>query len=182
MFRISKDSPAYYLTSVPKDRLPVFRTDAIKQIICKAIDEARKSASFLLFAYVVMPDHLHTIVGSDLKPSKVLQFINGITSRRVIQYLKGNAYERSLQKLRHADKRRNYRYSLWDHHPNAKLVPNEEMFLQKVRYVHQNPVRAGLVECAEDYQFSSARIWARRPREDEPLSVDIDQIQWYARR
>jgi len=182
MFRISKDSPAYYLTSVAKDRLPVFRTDKIKQITCDAIDEARKSAGFLLFAYAVMLDHLHTIVGSELKPSKVLQFINGIVSRRVIQYLKDQGHEQSLQKLRHADQRRNYRYSVWDHHPNAKLLPSEEMFLQKVRYVHQNPVRAGLVETAEDYRWSSARIWARRSTEDEPLLIDIDQIHWRSRR
>ena len=182
MFRISKDSPAYYLTSVAKDRPPVFRKDNIKEIVCKAIDEARKSAGFLLFAYAVMPDHLHTIVGSELKPSKVLQFINGIISRRVIQFLKDEGHQRSLEKLRHEDMRRNYRYSLWDHHPNAKLLTSEDVFLQKVRYVHQNPVRAGLVERAEDYQFSTARIWARRPLEDEPLLVDMDQIQWYSRR
>ena len=182
MFRISKDSPAFYITSVAKDRLPVFRKDNIKEIVCKAVDEARESARFLLFAYVVMPDHLHTIVGSDLKPSKVLQFVNGIVSHRLIQYLKEQGQQRSLEKLRHQEMRRNYRYSLWDHHPNAKLVPNEEMFLQKVRYCHQNPVRAGLVERAEDYRFSSARIWARRPLEDEPLLVDIDQIDWYSRR
>jgi REP element-mobilizing transposase RayT len=129
-----------------------------------------------------MPDHLHTIVGSELKPSKVLQFINRIISRRVIQFLKDQCHQRSLEKLRHEYMRRNYRYSLWDHHPNAKLLTSEEVFLQKVRYVHQNPVRAGLVEGAEDYRFSSARIWARRPLEDEPLLVDIDQIQWYSRR
>ena len=182
MFRICKDSPAYYLTSVAKDRLPVFRKDNIKEIVCKAIAEARTSAGFLLFAYVVMPDHLHTIVGSELKPSKVLQYINGIISRRLIQFLKDEGHQRSLQKLRHEDMRRNYRYSLWDHHPNAKLLPNEDIFLQKLRYVHLNPVRAGLVEKAEDYRFSSARIWSRRPLEDEPLLVDIDQIKWYSRR
>jgi len=131
MFRISKDSPAYYLTSVAHNRLPVFRTDALKQITCAAIDEARKSAGFLLFAYVVMTDHLHTIVGSELKPSKVQQFINGITSHRIIQYLKAQGHERSLQKLRHADRGRNYRYSLWDHHPNAKLLLNSKCFCKK---------------------------------------------------
>jgi REP element-mobilizing transposase RayT len=136
----------------------------------------------LLFAYVVMPDHLHTIVGSELEPSRVLQYINGIINRRVIQFLKQGGYEWSLEKLRHAEMRRNYRHSLWDHHPNAKLLPSEEMFLQKVRYVHQNPVRAGLVDRLEDYRFSSARIWANRQLEDEPLLVDIDQIKWYSRR
>jgi len=150
-------------------------------MVAKAIAEARTSAGFLLFAYVVMPDHLHSIVGSELKPSKVLQYINGIVSHRVIQFLKEQGYQSSLEKLRHEVRNRNYRYSLWDHHPNAKLLPNEDMFLQKVRYVHQNPVRAGLVEKANDYRFSSARIWARQPSEAEPLLVDIDQINWYSR-
>ena len=50
--------------------------------------------------------------------------------------------------------------------------------MQKVNYVHQNPVRAGLVSAAEDYRWSSARIWQRRPLEDEPLLLDLDQIQW----
>jgi len=104
MFRISKDSPAYYLTSVAKDRLAVFRKDDFKEIVCKAIAEARKSAGFPLFAYALMPDHLHAIVGSELKPSKVLQYINGIISRRVIQFLKDEGHQRSLEKLRHEDK------------------------------------------------------------------------------
>jgi hypothetical protein len=44
MHTISRDTPALYLTAVAKDRLPVFRTDAIKAIACKALDEARKAA------------------------------------------------------------------------------------------------------------------------------------------
>jgi REP element-mobilizing transposase RayT len=182
MFRISKDSPAHYLTSVAKDRLPTFQTASIKEVVCAALDEARRSAGFLIFAYVVMTDHLHTIVGSELQPSKVLQFINGITSHRVIQYLKDKGYERSLGKLRHADRGRGWKHSLWDHHPNAKRLPTEKIFLQKVRYVHQNPVRAGLVERAEDYRWSSARYWSRKPSEDEPLKVDLDKIVWKSRR
>ena len=181
MFRISKDTPAYYMTSVTKDRLPVFRSDEIKKITCEAIDEARKSAGFLLFAYVVMLDHLHTIVGSELKPSKVLQYINGIVSHRIIDYLKQQGHDRSLEKLRHQDRGRNYRYSLWDHHPNAKLLTSEDVFIQKVNYLHKNAVRAGLVERPEDYRWSSARIWSRKPSEDEPLIVDTDQILWRAR-
>ena len=54
---ISKDDPCLFITAVAKDRLPVFQTDAIKIITCKAIDEARKSCGFLLFAYVIMPVH-----------------------------------------------------------------------------------------------------------------------------
>lgn len=49
-FVVSQDSPVLYITVVTKDRLAVFRTDEMKEVLCRAIDEARKSAGFLLFA------------------------------------------------------------------------------------------------------------------------------------
>jgi REP element-mobilizing transposase RayT len=98
---ISKDNPCLFITAVANHRLPVFKTDAIKKVTCEAIDEARTSCGFLLFAYVLMPDH-----------------------------------------------------------------------------IHQNPVRAGLAERAEDYKWSSARFGKKCPREDEPLKVDIERIVW----
>jgi REP element-mobilizing transposase RayT len=181
MFRICRDTPALYITSVAKNRLPVFRKNALKDLACEALAEARRSAGFWLFAYVVMPDHLHTIVGSELKPAKVVQYINGIMSRRVIDYLKANGHDISLSKLRHDERARGYRHSLWDHHPNTKPLTHEDVFMQKVHYLHQNPVRAGLVERPEEYRWSSARYWLRQPMEDEPLTVDIDQISWWQR-
>jgi hypothetical protein len=51
VFTISRDHPCLYLTAAAKDRLPVFRTDSLKVLACTALDEARKSAGFRLFAY-----------------------------------------------------------------------------------------------------------------------------------
>jgi len=64
MHLISRDSPCYYLTSVTVQRLPVFRTDVIKVVTCRAFDEARNSGEFALYAYVVMPNHFHVITDS----------------------------------------------------------------------------------------------------------------------
>ena len=118
MFRISKDSPVYYLTSAANDRLPVFQKPRLKNIVCNALNEARTSASLLIFAYVIMPDHLHALIGSQRKPSEVLRYVNGISGRRVIDYLKENSFESSLQKLARENGNRQHKYSLWDHHPN----------------------------------------------------------------
>ena len=178
MHVISRDTPALYVTAVAKDRLPVFRTDAIKTISCNALNEARESGGFSIYAYVIMPDHLHAITDGNLKPSEILRYVNGIISRRVIDHLKEHGHNASLQKLRHQTKERAYRYSLWDHHSNVFSITSEDMFMQKVNYIHQNPVRAGLVEKAEDYRWSSARQWKSCPLDDEPLKVDIDQIVW----
>lgn len=178
MIRISKDNPCYYLTSVTNNRLPVFRTEKLKEITAKALNEARNSAEILIFGYVIMPDHYHLITDGKRKPSEVLRFTNGITARRVIDYLKENNFMISLEKLRQETKKREYKYSLWEHHPNAFLLTSETTFMQKINYIHQNPVRAGLAVKAEDYLFSSARIWHKRPLENESLAVDIDKIKW----
>lgn len=179
MFRISKDSPVHYLTSVPLNRLPVFRTTKIKEVMCQALTEARTSATLLILAYVIMPDHLHALIGSERKPSEVLRYVNGIAARRIIDYLKEFEFESSLRKLRRDSGHRQHKYSLWDHHPNVKLITTENALVEKANYIHMNPVRAGLVERLEDYRFSSVRFWQRRPLEDEPIVVDLDQIAWH---
>jgi len=178
MVTISRDTPCLSITSVAHDRLPVFRTDTVKKIVCAALDEARQSGGFAIFAYVIMPDHLHLITEGALKPSDTLRFVNGISSHRLISYLKENNYTISLGKLRDAKKARGHTYSLWDGQSNVLPVFGETFFMQRVNYIHQNPVRAGLVERPEDYLWSSVRCWNRWPREDEPLLMDLDKITW----
>ena len=177
-YQVSRDTPAPFITMVSKDRLQVFQTDAIKTITCNAINEARRSHGFLLFAYVIMPDHMHLLTNQPDKPSTLLRYIKGIVAHRVIEYLKEKDYKVSLEKLRHEEWVRNHRYSLWQQEKNVFSVINESVFMQKVNYIHQNPVKAGFVERAIDYRWSSARFWRRCETDDEPLQVDFDQIEW----
>lgn len=180
-YTISIDTPALFITAVAKDRLLVFQTEKIKRLICEAIDEARISGGFLVFAYVVMPDHVHLLTDAPLKPSQVLQYVKGIAGHRVIEYLKKHHYETSLRKLRHAEWKRNHRFSLWQHDSDVFSVNSDSKFMEKVNYIHLNPVRAGIVERAEDYRWSSVRWWRRAPAEDEPLRVDLNKIVWRRR-
>jgi REP element-mobilizing transposase RayT len=175
--RVSIDTPFYYFTSVAHDRRPIFQTDKLKDIMVAALDEARRSADFLIFAYVIMPDHYHIITDSKREPSDTLRFLNGISAKRILDYLKANAIS-SLEKLKMFEKRRGYKYSVWEHHPDTFLVTSESMLMQKVNYIHFNPVKAGLVEHPNDYLYSSSRIWNRRPLDDEPLRMGLDRIDW----
>ena len=177
-FLISQDSPALYITIVTKDRLPVFRTDHMKEILCRAIDEARQSAGFLLFAYVIMWDHMHLLTNRPSTTSNVLRVLKGITARRLIDYLKENDHSSSLAKLQPQERDRNHRYSLWQTEKNVLPIFSEGMFMEKVNYIHRNPVRAELCERPEEYQWSSARIWQCRPLENEPLLIDNNLIHW----
>lgn len=112
MHRISRDAPCYYLTSVARNRLTVFRTDTIKEIVCKAINEARNSGGFALYAYVIMPDHLHLITDNKLSTKETSRYVNGITARRVIDYLKEKDFQSSLEKLQHQTWAKQHKFSL----------------------------------------------------------------------
>ena len=130
-YRISLDTPSLFITAVGKDRLRIFQTDKIKQITCAAIDEARNSCGFLLFAYVLMPDHIHLLTDAPREPSTVLQYIKGIIGHRVIDYLKKQNFESSLRKLRHVEWKRKHRFSLWQHDSDIFLVTGESKFMEK---------------------------------------------------
>ena len=129
-----------------------------------------------------MWDHLHLLTSRNSTTADVLRYLKGITARRVIDHLKEKGHSSSLAKLEHQERNRNHQYSLWQTERNVLPVFSEGMFMEKLNYIHQNPVRANLCERAEDYRWSSARIWLRRPLEREPLLVDNDFIQWRRKR
>jgi putative transposase len=178
---ISFDTPCHYFTSVTHKRLPIFRTDKMKQILVKALNEARKSSGMHYFAYALMLEHRHIITDGKRKPSDCLRFINGVSAKHVLDHLKQNQLTESLEKLRQFKKKDGSQYSVWEHHSDKFLLTSESMFMQKVNYIHNNPVKEGLVERPEDYLYSSARIWAGRPLNDEPLEMDIKEIKWRQR-
>ncbi len=61
MATINKDTPCLFITTVTRNRLAVFRTDPACGVACGALDEARRSGGFALFAYVMVPEHLRVM-------------------------------------------------------------------------------------------------------------------------
>jgi REP element-mobilizing transposase RayT len=180
MFQVTRDNPAYYLTSVAHNRLPIFQSDAIKKVVCDAFAEACKSGGIMIFSYVIMPDHSHVLTDNAREMKDVLRYLNGISAKRIIDYLKDNGFDSSLAKLRIQQRENRHKHSVYEHHPNALRITGEDAFMQKVNYIHLNPVRSRLVEHPDEYMFSSARLWHGRALENEPLVTDHKQIKWRA--
>jgi REP element-mobilizing transposase RayT len=134
----------------------------------------------MLFAYVIMHDHTHLLTDNAREMKEVLRFVIGISAKRVIDHLKANGHESSLAKLRIQEREDKQKHSVYEHHPNAIRITGEDAFMQKVNYIHLNPVRAGLVDNPDDYLYSSARLWRGKPLENEPLVTDHKKIKWRA--
>jgi putative transposase len=179
MFQISKDNPAFYLTAVTKDRLPIFRPNMLAEVMCSALNKARRSGKFLIFSYVIMLDHLHLVTDSKVDSKDILRLIKGVGSRRIIDHLKENGHIESLEKLKVKHRSDGSDYSVWQRHPNTRLLWSEQMLWQRIQYTHLNPVRAGYVDRPNAWCWSSARIWHGRHLDDEPLEVDRSKIAWH---
>jgi putative transposase len=178
MFLISRATPACYFTCVTHHRLPIFRTEALKQVLCSAWTEAKERHNILIFAYVIMPDHVHLLASADREMADILRLLNGIAARRIIEHLRQNGHEGSLLKLRGGIRERNHRHSVWQHHADSLQIFGEDTFCQKVDYIHLNPVQAGLVNGPLEYRYSSARSWAGASDIEEPLVTDQNMIRW----
>src|SRR5256885_8720520 len=132
MPQVSFNTPFYYFTSVTNDRLPIFRTDELKEILCRALEDSRRSAIMLFFAYVIMLDHFHIITDGKRSPSDSLRYLNGVSARKIIDHLKENGHSSSLAKLKQQTKADGWKYSAWDHHNDKFIITSESMLMQKV--------------------------------------------------
>ncbi len=115
------------------------RQDAIAQIVADALYFASDNLrQFNLHAYVVMPNHVHMLVTPQAPPPEFMRAVKTFTSRQANQLL-GSRGEQ-----------------FWQHESYDHWVRDDEQFQRIVRYIEDNPVRAGLVVTPEDYRWSSA--------------------------
>ncbi len=128
------------------------------ELFCETLFHYQDSQKFLLHAFVVMPNHFHLI----------LTVPEGSTLERAMQFLKGGS---SYQ----AGKLLGVREAIWQKSFVDRRV-RDTAELEKYRnYIHQNPVRAGLVGTADEYRYSSlnpAFVMDELPQRLEPLLRD----------
>ena len=188
---------AHFLTAKTFRNTPYFHDPACACIFCEELEAARARYGFHVFAFVVMPDHIHLLLWWDteklpeLTISKVAWAVKGLSARRIVAYLKGqnrvgegSALAHPRDTLAHPsdalthpgvillsarepeDKphRRNWRYRIWQQGAGYDFnVYTYHKLMQKVNYIHANPVRAGLSVTPEDYPWSSAGNYAGLP-------------------
>jgi REP-associated tyrosine transposase len=147
--------------------------DRTREWFCNALDEARKKHAYQLWAYVVMPEHVHVLVYPGDAPEKMSAFLQAVkepVARKAIRYLKDHASE-WLARVRVTEGRR-VRHRFWQ--PGGgydRNVTSMEALRAMIEYIHANPVRRGLVARAEDWEWSSARWYAGL----RPVKLEMDE-------
>lgn len=151
---------AYFVTTTVCGRMPIFHWDNYCNIIIRNLNFYREAYRFKLLGYVLMPEHLHLIslpVG-ERNISDIMRSFKSYTAKEILEELRREGKRRLLGSFANQAKRgRNQQHQVWMHGFADKNVFCKEFFLQKLDYMHSNPVKRGLVESPTDYKYSSAR-------------------------
>ncbi len=150
----------YHVTARGHERTPIFRDDADREKFLALLSSARRDFGWEIHGYCLMGNHYHLLIETpqgDL--SRGMKALNG----RYAQWFNG----------RH--RRRGY---LLEGRFRSVLVQKEGLLLELQRYVVLNPVRAGLVERAGDWKWSSYRATAGLSEAPEWLETDWTLAQF----
>jgi REP-associated tyrosine transposase len=115
------------------------RKENLARLLLDVLYENRKLGRFQLHEFVVMPDHFHLILTP--APDKPLE--------RALQYIKGGYSFRVKRELA-------YKGLPWEKSFTNHRIHDFDDYQQHRDYVHQNPVKAGLVKTPAEYPYSSA--------------------------
>ena len=141
-----------FITTTVKNWTPIFSNEQIAEIVILQFHETMLFNRISIVAYALMPSHIHALLGlKEIKRlSKALQSFKSLSARKVRPLLpqeKMPAFWNGTS------------YQFWKPRFDDLIIWSDKQFQIKVNYIHQNPVKAGLVEQAVDYKFSSAGDW-----------------------
>ena len=174
------DGAVCFWTSSIINHLPVLRSRTACLKVLAALDSCRTRYGVKLLGYVIMPEHIHLAVWAE-SSSNVKVFIREflrITSADIASLAssaakRGDKQANDWYEQFQSRARQGARVRVWKERGRAFPVTKEDGLRQKLNYIHENPVRRRLVDCIEDWEYSSARWYSG-------LSsiVRIDEFDW----
>lgn len=162
-----EEGHAFFVTFSCYHRRRLLDHPTVRDKFLELLVDALKRCEGVCSGYVVMPDHVHLIVGfhEANQLSRFMQSLKQSTSRKLSRLLQGVAPEYAGM------------FPPTDPFWQAKYYPfnlfTEPKAAEKLDYMHLNPVRAGLVGKAIDWRWSSARHYLLGEESAVPLTWDF---------
>jgi putative transposase len=146
----------HFITCSCYRRQPLLGTAELRDLFLTVLEQVRCRYQFVVAGYVVMPEHIHLLIGEPKikTPSTVMQALKLGFARRVLAPARRISYPAQAQLFerspQHIWQKRFYDFNVWTEHKRV----------EKLRYMHGNPVKRALVASAELWNWSSFRAYA----------------------
>lgn len=165
----------YFITASAVQRARIFRRDVIKRILVDSLNTGRILGQYELFAFVIMPNHVHLILRclNDHTPGDVIREFKKATANLILRQYEAENNQAALAFCASAVKTgQKQQHAVWEAEYQAKNVFSPAFLRQKLDYIHHNPLQTHwrLAEQPEAYVWSSARFYLDVGRGLVPLS------------
>lgn len=157
MAQIITEWPQFF-TATNLEWKKLLQQDKYKDVIIDSLRYLVNNKRIKLYAFVIMTNHIHLIwqMCTGIRPDTVQRDFLKYTAGKIKADL-AIFHPDVLEKFRVDAKDR--RYQFWERNPLSVELRNYKVFVQKLEYVHANPVRAGICSFPEDYKYSSASFY-----------------------
>ncbi len=159
----TQEGKLYYVTLTVVGWIDVFTRKEYVYELMKNIKYCQENKGLEIYAYVIMSNHIHLIVrAKDGKLNILLGHLKSFTAKQFIKQIEINPQESRKDWLMHMFKfygkgnSQNETYQFWQNGNHSIELWNAEVIKQKINYMHNNPVKQGIVAKPEDYLYSSA--------------------------
>ena len=168
------DGEVHEYTFTTYRRQPFLLDDWTRRIFLEKLGQARKKHEFLVWAYVLMPEHVHLLIPARSASTRhILQSIKQPVAQAVVAKLKKEV-PLALQKMMSGSMRGHSPYSFWQVGGGYdRNVKERKDYWTCIEYIHMNHVRRGLVENPEDWPWSSAKFYSEQP----PYEFEVDRCE-----
>ncbi len=147
-----------FFTATILEWKPLLSQDKYKMVIIDSLRYLTINKKITLYAFVIMSNHIHLIwqalPGSD--PESVQAGFLKFTARQMRLDLIAH-HPLVLEKFKVNAKDREYQF--WERNSLGFDLYSHDVFMQKLEYIHWNPVKAGLCNLPEEYYYSSAKFY-----------------------
>lgn len=172
-YKILDDTGLYFITSTIVEWIPIFTSEKYFKIMADSISFCRKEKGLKVFAYVIMDNHIHLILnGKNL--INIIQSLKRHTAKTILEALKTDNKEWILNQFHFYKKKNKIKsdYQVWQEGYHPQGIGTQDMLFQKIKYIHYNLVKRGLVLRPEDWRFSSANYYLN----GEVGELELDEL------
>ncbi|MFY9912975.1 MAG: transposase [Candidatus Sulfotelmatobacter sp.] len=145
----------HFITNSCYRRLPLLASAHARDRFLSILDQTRRKYRFVVVGYVVMPEHIHLLITEPEvgNPSTVMQVLKQRTAKALLPKQKRRD-PRQRQLFLEGPERSFWQARFYDFN-----VWSEKKRFEKLRYMHSNPVKRGLVDSPEQWRWSSDRYY-----------------------
>lgn len=161
-YKIRDQTLPHFITATVVDWVDVFTRKNYRDIVVECLDFCIREKGMVLYGYVIMSNHIHMVVQSNNgELSNLIRDFKKFTATKILEKIQSEPESRrewilERFKLAAESHTRNKNYQFWKYGNHPEEIYSNTFMWSKLDYIHLNPVRAGIVEKASHYIYSSA--------------------------